>query len=448
MHKHVIQFLDKVCQQIKYKNAHKHISQELQGHISELADKYIEEGMGKDQAIEKAVKQMGDPINIGENLNKTHRPKTEWSIIGLVGMMVLIGGIVTFYIASDKVSMVNMLGFTRHLAHILLGIGICTFFYFFDYRKLERYSLYIFIGSIILLILNMKFGIRFNGIPYINLGRFNFTASSIALPLFLISFSGLANKWVTGSKKDILKLFGLGGLPIILLMAEPSFTSVLLLGIGFLVITTIGIADKQFNGNRKKFLLLIYGFISIFSLLTLINIVFRKPYIKARLLMFLNPNADPKGAGYINIVLAKLLSTSKLFGKNSNLYLFSEGRSILVLPEANTNFIFTYIISVFGWIMGIATLSIIILTIIRMFLATRKIKDQYGRYLANSITITFTIQALANILMNLGLFPLIGFALPFISYGGSNFVMNMALIGLMLGVYRRKDLIAIGHGWL
>jgi len=64
--------------------------------------------------------------------------------------------------------------------------------------------------------------------------------------------------------------------------------------------------------------------------------------------------------------------------------------------------------------------------------------------LAGSIITTFTIQALANILMNLGLFPITGFSLPLVSYGGTNFIMNMVLIGLLLGIYRRKDLVMAG----
>lgn len=442
LHKYISQFLEQVCQQIKYKRIHKDISQELQGHIGELRDSYIEDGMDEGEAIEKAVEQMGDPINIGKNLNKTHRPKTEWSIIALIGIIVLIGGIAIFSIASDELSMVSMTGFARHTSHILLGLAICTFFYFFDYTKLEKYSLHIFIGSIVFLLLSIRFGIEFNGIPYVGLGNFTFTATSITLPLFLISFSGLANKWVTGNKRDILKLFGLASLAMILSLIEPSFAATILLGVGFLIITTIAIMGKNFNGNRKNFLLSIYGFISIFSLVTLINIIWRKPYIKARLLIFLKPSLDPNGAGYIHGILAKLLSTAKMFGKNDNLYLIFEGSKMLALPEANTAFIFTYIVSAFGWIMGIATILIITLAVGRMFLATKQINDQYGRYLANSITVTFALQALANILMNLGLFPITGFSLPFISYGGSNFIMNMALIGLLLGVYRRKDLIA------
>ena len=128
------------------------------------------------------------------------------------------------------------------------------------------------------------------------------------MPLFFISFSGLANKWVTGNIRHIFKLFGLAAIAAILsYFIQPSFSIFTLLIAGFLVIITIAIMGKTFKGNRKKFLLSIYGFLTTSFLLVLMNVIWKKPYIKARLLTFLNPGLDPDGAGYINVVLAKLL---------------------------------------------------------------------------------------------------------------------------------------------
>lgn len=449
MHNYISRFLDDVCEQIKYKNTHEHVSEELQCHISELTDKYIENGMDENEAVKKAVKQMGDPVDIGKKLDKIHRPKTEWSIISLIGVIILIGGVALFSIANEGFLMMGLHQLIRYAIYILLGIGICVFFYFFDYTKLEKYSLHIFIGGIVFLFVSTKFGLKLNGVSYIKIGTFSFAVAPIVLPLFFISFSGLANKWVTGNIRHIFKLFGLAAIAAILsYFIQPSFSIFTLLIAGFLVIITIAIMGKTFKGNRKKFLLSIYGFLTTSFLLVLMNVIWKKPYIKARLLTFLNPGLDPDGAGYINVVLAKLLSTAKLLGKNDNLYLNFEGAKTLALPEASTDFIFTYIISAFGWLAGIIIVLIITSVVVRMFLATRRINHQYGRCLAGSIITTFTIQALANILMNLGLFPITGFSLPLVSYGGTNFIMNMVLIGLLLGIYRRKDLVMVSKEYI
>ncbi|SNS29480.1 cell division protein FtsW, lipid II flippase [Anaerovirgula multivorans] len=449
MNKHISNFLNKVSEQIQYKSVLGSISEELKSHIYELTDGYIEDGMSEDEAIQKAVKQMGNPVHIGKELNKTHRPKTEWSIISLLGAMVLIGGIALFSIASDQASLLNLDQFLKsYLIYTFIGIGVCTACYFFDYTKLEKYSLFIFIVTIAFLFISQKSSAHVYGVPYIRIGGFSFNPVSIALPFYLISFSGLTNKWVPGNIMDMLKILGLASLAVLTLLFHPSFSNAMLLSGGFIILITIAVMGKGFVGNRKRILTSIYGSVTLGILLLLLHILGQGGYKAARLLVFLNPNSDPSGAGYINFLLNEMLSSAKLFGKSDNLYLTIEGVNRIALPEINTDFVFAYIVSAFGWIIGMVTIMVITLAVVRMFLATRKINHLYGKYLACSIVSVFTLQALGNILMNIGMAPILGFSLPFISYGGINFVVNMALIGVLLGVYRRKDLVIVKQGQL
>ncbi|AKL95969.1 cell cycle protein [Clostridium aceticum] len=447
MNKCIIDFLDKVCGQIKYKNVLGNISEELKSHIYELAEGYIERGMSEDEAVQKSVNQMGDPVEIGKKLDKTYRPKTEWSIISLLSLMVLIGGIALFSIASDQASFMHLSHYVRsYLVYTLIGIGICTVCYFFDYTRLEKYSLPIFIGTIVFLFTIQKLGHQVNEVSYARIGGLTFNPVSIALPLWLLSFAGLVSRWATGSIKGMLKILGLASLAVLTLLAQPSFSSAVLLSSGLIIIITIAVMNKEFVGNRKRILISIYGGAALVMFSLLFRILRQGSYIANRLLVFLNPSLDPHGNGYINLLLNEVLSGAKFFGKSDNLYLTIEGINRIALPEANTDFIFAYIVGAFGWVVGISTIIVIVLAVIRMFLATRKIRHQYGKYLACSIISVFTLQALGNILMNVGMAPILGFSLPFISYGGTNFVANMALIGVLLGVYRRKDLVMAEQG--
>lgn len=177
-------------------------------------------------------------LGIGKELNKTHRPKTEWSIISLLGAMVLIGGIALFFLASDQASLLSLDQFLKsYFVYTLLGIGVCTVFYFFDYTKLEKYSLFIFIATIAFLFASQKFGAHVYGIPYIRIGGFSFSPVSLALPLFLISFSGFVNRWATGNIKNMLKLLGLASLAVLVLLLYPSFQVLccLVVGLSFLL---------------------------------------------------------------------------------------------------------------------------------------------------------------------------------------------------------------------
>jgi len=434
LNKYIVEFLEEVCTQIKYKKIHRAISKELQSHMDELMLEYINKGMTEEEAARKTVLQMGDPIEIGQELNKTHKPKTEWSIVVLVSAMILIGGGALFAIASDKASVIGVEQFLiSFLVYFILGISIALICYFMDYTKIEKYSLHIFWVVFALLYLAQKSSTKIQGIPYVTFGPFSFSPFFLLLPFFLISFSGLLNKWATGNIKEMLKLLSLAALAVLMYILYSSITGAMLLGGGFLVLITMAILDRNFKGKKIIFLFSIYGAGAVI----LTYLISSQPYRLARLIAFINPNADPMGAGYLSLTVEKILTGAKLWGKGEGLYLNAQnGNEAFALPMVNSEFVLTYIISAFGWFAGIVVIVIITLTIIRMFLAGQKINTSYGRYLASSIITVFALQVVTSTLMNLGLFPILA-----ISSGGTNFITNMALVGLLLGIYRRKDLV-------
>jgi cell division protein FtsW (lipid II flippase) len=437
LNKYISDFTDAVCKQIKYKKIHQDISIEIQGHIHELMEEYIESGMNAEEAAQKATQQMGSPIEIGKKLNKTHKPKTEWSIILLIGALVLISGLVLISAIGDQTSLLSMNQFYKsYLVYTVIGIGICIAGYFIDITIIEKYSLHIFVATLVILFLSMWLPNRINGTHAIYFGHFTIMPVTILWPFFLVSFAGLLVKWVNGNVWNIIKLLGLALAAVLLCLMQPSFAVALLLGFGFMIMITIAIMNKNFVGNRRKFLLSIYG-----SWVAGISFVFIRitatGYQQARLAAFFNPKSDPLGAGYLGVLFQKVLSGAKFIGKGDYSNLSQGGSNNYFLT---TNYVFTYIVSAFGWLAGLGLIFVIALTIIRIFLATKSIRFIYGKYIACSVVIVFTLQSMANILMNLGFFNYSDFPLPIISYGGANFISNMALIGLLLGVYRRKDI--------
>lgn len=437
MNKYISDFSEAVCKQIKYKKIHQDISIEIQGHINELMEEYIERGLNEDEAAQKATEQMGSPIEIGKKLNNTHKPKTEWSIIFLVGALVLISGLVLISAIGDQASLMSMNQFYKsYMVYTIIGIGLCIAGYFIDIKVIEKYSLHIFVITLAILFLSMQLPNRINGTHAIHIGNFTIMPVTILWPIFLVSFAGLLVKWANGSVWNMIKLLGLALAAVLLCLRQPSFAVAMLLGFGFLIMITIAIMNKTFVGNRRNFILSIYGswVVGIFLLITRIMTL---GYQQARLAAFFNPKSDPLGAGYLGVMFQKILSGAKLIGKGDYFNLSQSGSNNYFLT---TNYVFTYIVLAFGWVAGLGLIFIIVLTIVRIFLATKSIHYIYGKYIACSVVIVFTLQATANILMNLGFFNYSDFPLPIISYGGTNFISNMALIGVLLGVYRRKDI--------
>lgn len=438
MNKYASDFVGKVLSQIRYKKVHNTISEELNNHIRELAEGYISEGMEEEEAYGKAVSIMGDPVEIGKRLHKTHRPKAEWSIFALLGILIVYG-IYVLFVYSSWFSAPEVL---RHqLQFVLAGIPVLCILYFFDYTKLEKFTLPAYYIVSLILLLAIIFGERMNGRAYIFIGGFGFTPSFAVIPLILICYAGLVNRWCDGNTANMLKLIGSAAVPLFIIMIEPSLAYFLIVGAGLLVMITYGIStNEKFKGNRKKAILVLYACLFSLGLLLFLYFFGFQPWRMERLTMILHPEKDPLGEGWIYTIIDEILSSSQMLGSGGS---FSDpsGKPMNVLPVANSEYILTFIIGSLGWIFGIVLIVLLSLIIFRLFVAAGKIRHAFGKYMCIGICCVFSLQVTVNVLMCLRLFPIFGVPLPFISFGGAAFLLNMVLIGLFLGVYRRKDII-------
>ena len=136
------EFLNSVCEQIKYKPITEEISDELQNHIEEQKEYYIEKGMNEKEAEAKSINQMGNPEEIGKKLNKIHKPKLDWILLILIGIVISFGILVTFIRNNnyDLIEYGTKISIQRFTLTTIIGIILGIIIYFFDYRKLEKYS--------------------------------------------------------------------------------------------------------------------------------------------------------------------------------------------------------------------------------------------------------------------------------------------------------------------
>jgi cell division protein FtsW (lipid II flippase) len=158
-----------------------------------------------------------------------------------------------------------------------------------------------------------------------------------------------------------------------------------------------------------------------------------RPYLYERLITFLNPYRDPQGSGYQLVQSIASMRQAGLWGQGF-------GAPNQVVPYVYSDFIFTYIVYALGWVVGAALLLVVAFFIIRMIQAARRVKDPYGMLVISGTASIFSVQFVWAILMTMGFVPVAGTSLPFISYGGSQFVLQMAAMGLILSIYRRKDI--------
>lgn len=414
------EYIKNVCSLVKNKDAHEEIKLELENHILELSDELISKGMNEGEATEKAIAQMGDAAVVGSQLNKTHNGSPDWKLLIITLLLSGFGLLSMFFIKISGLASEGV--FLKNLCYFALGIVIVIALYYFDYRKVCKYSKYIYIATLFFTLLATFTGPQSNGRVHLSIFFIVWNFIDLSVFIFMISLCGIFSNWDWSKIQNKLKGIILLALPLFLMILTPSITACSIYVISFIVLL---ISSKA---NYKYILLIICALLGLSFLFTI-----SEPYRVKRILAFINPQNEPNGAGYMTMKIKKLLSDAGLWGQGLTL-------TKQTLPVPHTDFILAYIIYTFGWFAGLSIVALASAFVVRIITLATSVKDKYGKLLIKGIATIFAVEFAWNILMVLGLSPIMSISLPFISYGGTQFIMNMIAIGIISSIYRRRTL--------
>lgn len=441
-HLQIKEFLNTVCEQIKYKPIRNSISEELENHIEESKENYIEEGMQEEEAEEKAIVQMGNAEEIGKKLNKIHKPKLDWKL--LIILIVLLGfGFLVAFTRETKIVSYKFDFIARYISSAIVGGILSIFIYFIDYTKIKKYSNIFYIIATLFMVYSLLFGIKINGLSYIYFSLITFSPVIIAMPLYIIAFVGFINEEKQYKKniiilnRDInlklLKIISLSIISIIILAIIPSITSAFMLGLIYLIIGSVKLV--QTKTNIKRNLLMLWGIPTILGLILLLGVMIEKPYIVDRFVAVYNPESQADCYGWIPLNRKIIINSAQTFGEaddtSNALEIFDEG----------TNYAFISILAHYGWVVSVVIVIAVLALSIELIINSIKIKEINGKLLIIGMSSMFILQSIFNILRNLNLIIDANFNLPFVSYGRLNLIVNMICLTLVLSIYRRKDIL-------
>lgn len=349
-----------------------------------------------------------------------HLKKFDWLLLIAVFILCAISLLVLFSI--DAGHQTNY--FKRQLIFIILGLAAMILTSFLDFRILKNYSsilitLY-FILLVILAIL-LFFGSKIRGaVSWFNFGAINFEPVELAkLIIVLILAKYFSNRHIEVYRvRHIIVSAFYVVLPMTLVLLQPDFGSALIL-----VAIWLGIA--LLSEIKIKHLAIVIFFGALLILLAWIYVL--QPYQKDRIFSLVNPQRDPLGASY-NLIQSKIaIGSGGLWGKG--LGQGSQGQ-LNFLPEEHTDFIFAVFAEEWGFL-GIGfLLSVYALFFWRLVKLSLASTSNFSRFFASGFAIMVFSQVFINIGMNLGLLPIAGISLPFLSYGGSNLLINFIALGI------------------
>ncbi len=326
----------------------------------------------------------------------------------------------------------------KHLFFVVVGTIAMMLMGNIDYKKLQKWVFPIFVGTSILLVLTLvpHVGISSHGARrWLGFGGLRFQTSEFAkyaIILFLANYYYKYQDERDSFKKYILVplAFFIGPM-LLLVIAEPNLSTTMLLGLIALSISfTAGAKLRHFT---------IIGLIALTGIIALVAYKqYTHPegnYWMDRINTFIDPWKDPKGHGY-QIIQSYMAFYS---GGVTGVGLGQGMQKLMYLPEAHNDFIFATIAEELGFIGVLATLFIFFVLIYRGIKIALKAKDLFARLLVFGIMFMISIQVLFNIGVVLGLLPVTGLALPFVSYGGTALVSFMGFMGIVLNVSRSVE---------
>lgn len=354
-----------------------------------------------------------------------------------VALLIALSGILSIYSSNcQKELLAAQALYKRQILWVILGLFVFFALSRMNYRRLWDATYFLYAFAVLLLLLVFILGsVRLGAQRWLKVAWFNFQPSEI-VKLIMVIF--LARYFSTKSASDVnlpAKSWGAWHalvlpflfliVPALLIIEQPDLGSGAMVLVIFLVMLYLSGANLR---HLFVFLILASLFLPVFW-------HFLRDYQRDRLLVFLNPNIDPLGAGYTVIQSKIAIGSGGLFGKG---WLSGTQSQLFFLPEAHTDFIFASFAEERG-LFGCGIILLLYYILIRCgFIIADKTQDAFGRLLAGGISSMLCIQCLVNIAMTMGLAPVVGLPLPLMSYGGSSVVVTFAGLGILANINKTR----------
>ena len=363
-------------------------------------------------------------------MNKRVLRNAEWGIL-ICSIILLAIGLIALFSATQETGFSE---FKKQIMWFLVSIPVVIVVMLIDYNTIAKLSPFFYCFFIILLIA-VLFTKPINGATswFEITDTLKFQPSELAKIFVIMFLATIMIKLQERNKNDINKISRLSiillivGAPLLLIIKQPDYGTAMAFIISTLLMLFVAGIDKKY---------IIITAIIIVVTVPLIYMYVLPEHAKTRIEVFLNPNLDPRGSGY-NIIQSKLaIGAGQLLGMG---LLKGNQTQLGYLYPKTTDFIFSVIGEELGFIFAGAIIVLYVIMITKSIKVAKTAKNDLGSYIAIGIAGIFLFHMLENIGMTMGLLPITGVPLPFVSYGGSSLITNFMCIAMLLNISGRRQ---------
>ena len=436
------EYINTLTEQIRCKKARDSIAQEMTNHILDQAEIYEQKGIGHDEAVEKAVHEMGDPVAAGVALDRVHRPQLDWRML-VMTLLFSIAGLFLMYTAGGMSESPGI--FQRQCMYTFFSFGVIALVYFMDYSFIGRHGLLLyFIMTTAFFVIRASALYEYSflhlhwviGLHWVN-GRMPIFCAIVYLyvPIFAGVLYQFRGQQIAGVIKSLAFVLLTG---ILVLYFTGSVFLGANVGLVLLAMLIFAIVKGWYQINKKVVLtVLILCCVGTF-LACVLMVLFGTTYRKVRVLAFFNPDAYNNTAGYVYALIRENISYAKFFGTSRGT---GDLANWMQNQTSDQAFVLLRTIFTYGIIAGIAVVAAFLCFGLRSYKVAKSQKIQLGKMVSVSCLITLMCICIEGVLMNVGLYPGTTLQFPFLSYGGSATLTYAVLIGLLMSCHRHENIV-------
>lgn len=419
-------YLDAVAEQIRWKRAKPVVLSELEQHLEDQRDAFASEGCANAEQL--AVEEMGNPVSVGAELDRIHRPKPQWGLLTLTVLLALTGAVLRVVLTADWSIYGENFYLRRTVLAFVLGCGALLLGYFLDYVRLGRWGRVLYFAGLVVGIWALTRS------PGIN-GRAYYTAYvTLCYPVVYVF-------WLyTWRRKGWMGLAAalLGGIPLeMICVFGPHRFSLLMIFVVGTVSILLAAWNDWFGLGRQKSV----GVVLLWKLaaagVTAGGVLLSGGGFQ-RLAIALHPERDLMGSGYEAGMIRKALETAQWIGTGEWSTAISGRPYETTVPGCDGSALLTTLIYKLGWLPFLAVVMVFGVLVVWLLSRCLRQKSQLGKMAALAVILTLSSQAACSVAWNLG-FTLCSSEFP-LMIGNLSSVVNMGLIGLALSVFRGESI--------